>query len=248
MDFIQAPLLRSAHRGSGAAATTRITGGEAWDADAAAVRETVEGGAVLWNTGGTKRWDPEQGVWVDPAAAGCYRWLVVLLALVAVLVLIVQRMTLSVAIIPWAAECGWSAAQQQVQLSAFSFGYLLTMLPGAMLATRYTAHVPALAAILVLSSLGAAATPLAGCSHGGAAALRAALGLAQGPMFPVAAGLIGQWVRPTEYSRASAFMSEGSNLGVLVAFPLTSLLCAAAGWRAAFYASVRAPPGAVKRP
>ena len=33
-------------------------------------------------------------------------------------------------------------------------------------------------------------------------------------------GMFGQWVLPTEYSRANAFVCEGSNLGVLVAFPV----------------------------
>lgn len=166
-----------------------------------------------------------------PAASGCFRWLVIGAALACVLVLIVQRMALSVAIIPWAAECGWTAVQQQAQLGAFSIGYLVTMIPGALAASHYTAHAPALGAVLVLSSLASAATPLADCDHTRAALLRVVLGLAQGPMFPVVSGLVGQWARPSEYSRASGFISVGANLGVLVAFPLASLLCASSyGW------------------
>lgn len=145
-------------------------------------------------------------------ARGCYRWFVVSLTLTTVLVLIVQRMSLSVAIVPWSEECGWSAAETQAQLGAFSWGYLVTMLPGSLLASRYSANAELLAAILVASSLACAATPYAGCNHSRSALLRALLGLAQGPMFPTVAGVIGAWVQQTEYSRANAFVSEGSNM------------------------------------
>ena len=168
-----------------------------------------------------------------PRCGGCCRWLVVGLALACVLVLIVQRMTLSVAVIPWSKECGWGVAQQQSILGAFFWGYLATMIPGALLGNRFTAHAAGLSACLVLSSSVAAATPLAGCGHTQAVALRVALGAAQGPMFPLVAGLVGQWVGPAEFSRANAFVSEGSNFGVLVAYPLASLLCQR-GWRLAF--------------
>ena len=146
------------------------------------------------------------------ARPGCYRWWVVSLTLTTVLVLIVQRMSLSVAIVPWSEECGWSTVETQAQLGAFSWGYLVTMLPGSLLASRYSANAELLAAILVASSLVSAATPYAGCDHTRGALLRVALGLAQGPLFPTVAGVIGAWVLPTEYSRANAFVSEGSNM------------------------------------
>ena len=45
---------------------------------------------------------------------GRYRWLVVGLTFLVVTVLFIQRINLSVAIIPWAAECHWDESEQQV--------------------------------------------------------------------------------------------------------------------------------------
>ena len=164
-----------------------------------------------------------------------YRWLVVGLIFLVVLILFVQRINVSVAIIPWATECGWDEAQQQSLLGAFFWGYLITMFPGALLSNRFTAHHEGLAVVLVLSCALCAATPLAGCNTQLAVAARVGVGMAQGPLFPLVSGLFGQWVRPNEYSRANAFVCEGSNLGVLVAFPVTSLICRFGGWRSAFF-------------
>ena len=164
---------------------------------------------------------PEGGGAPVPARPCCalYRWLVVGLIFLVVLILFVQRINVSVAIIPWATECGWNEAQQQSLLGAFFWGYLVTMFPGALLSNRFTAHHEGLAVVLVLSCALCAATPLAGCNAELAAAARIGVGMAQGPLFPLVSGLFGQWVRPNEYSRANAFVCEGSNLGVLVAFP-----------------------------
>jgi sugar phosphate permease len=108
------------------------------------------------------------------------------------------------------------------------------MFPGAVLCTRLTAYNVGLAAVLVLSSTASALTPLAGCDASRALWLRAAMGAAQGPLFPLVSGMFGQWVRSSEYSRANAFVCEGSNLGVLVAYPVTALLCRFRGWQSSF--------------
>lgn len=55
----------------------------------------------------------------DLRRAGRYRWFVVALVFLVVLVLFLHRINLSVAIIPWAEECHWTEAQQQAQLGAF---------------------------------------------------------------------------------------------------------------------------------
>jgi ACS family sodium-dependent inorganic phosphate cotransporter len=166
---------------------------------------------------------------------GLYRWLVVGLTALSVLVLFVQRINLSVAVIPWAAECNWDEAEQQRLLGAFFRGYLITMFPGAVLSTRLEAHSHGLVVILVLSSVASAATPLvADCDASTAVWLRLVMGAAQGPLFPLVSGIFGQWVLRTEYSRANAFLCEGSNLGVLLAFPVSSLLCRYYSYQQAF--------------
>ena len=59
---------------------------------------------------------PEQQRHSTSAAAGSYRWFIVALIALSVLVMFIQRISLSVAIIPWSKECHWHEAEQQAQL------------------------------------------------------------------------------------------------------------------------------------
>lgn len=70
---------------------------------------------------------------------------------------------------------------------------------------RFAAHCEFMVLIIVVSSVCTALTPMAGCNAVHAAGLRVVLGAAQGPIFPCIAGLFGQWVKPTEYSRVRPF-------------------------------------------
>ena len=59
-----------------------------------------------------------------PGRCSLYRWLMVAVIAVAVLLLFLQRLNLSVAVIPWGEQCGWTEAEQQMNLGAFFYGAL----------------------------------------------------------------------------------------------------------------------------
>ena len=65
------------------------------------------------------------------------RYPVVLLAALAVFVCYMDRVVMSITIIPMAAEFGWSPEEQGRVLSSFFVGYLLTQIAGGWLAERY---------------------------------------------------------------------------------------------------------------
>ena len=71
------------------------------------------------------------------ARARPVRYTVMLLAAVAVFICYMDRVIISVAIIPMASDFGWSPEQMGRVLSSFFVGYLLTQVAGGWLAERY---------------------------------------------------------------------------------------------------------------
>jgi ACS family sodium-dependent inorganic phosphate cotransporter len=65
------------------------------------------------------------------------RYPIVLLAAVAVFICYMDRVIISVAIIPMATDFNWSPEQQGRVLSSFFVGYLLTQVAGGWLAERF---------------------------------------------------------------------------------------------------------------
>ena len=65
------------------------------------------------------------------------RYTVVVMSFAAVFVCYIDRVNISVAILPMAEEFGWDASTQGAILSSFFFGYLLMQLGGGWLADRF---------------------------------------------------------------------------------------------------------------
>jgi ACS family sodium-dependent inorganic phosphate cotransporter len=65
------------------------------------------------------------------------RYHVVFLSFVAVFICYIDRVNISVAIIPMAADLGWSMQTQGLVLSSFFVGYLLLQVVGGQLADRF---------------------------------------------------------------------------------------------------------------
>ena len=65
------------------------------------------------------------------------RYLVVALAFASVFVCYIDRVNISVAIIPMAEDLGWSMETQGIVLSSFFVGYLLLQIVGGRLADRF---------------------------------------------------------------------------------------------------------------
>ncbi|CAF1210203.1 unnamed protein product [Rotaria sp. Silwood1] len=82
-------------------------------------------------------------------------------------------------------------------------------------------------------------TPLAARTHVGLlVAVRVLIGLFQGPGYPSAAALWGKWIPPAERSTVPAAAQSGTNLGVIFATPLVSIMSDSTflgGWPSAFY-------------
>ena len=67
---------------------------------------------------------------------------------------------------------------------------------------------------------------------------RLGLGLAEGPIYPAGAKLIGMWMTPTERGRAAALLDGGAPLGTaLGSLIIAGLIAALGSWRLAFLAA-----------
>jgi sugar phosphate permease len=72
-------------------------------------------------------------------------------------------------------------------------------------------------------------------SYGVMILLRVALGIAEGPQFPLLSKVVYRWFPPGERARANSLWMSGSPIGSAIGFPLSIWLVAAYGWRASFY-------------
>ena len=163
------------------------------------------------------------------------RYPVVLLAALAVFVCYMDRVVMSITIIPMAAEFGWSPEEQGRVLSSFFVGYLLTQIAGGWLAERYGGKVVLGSGVLFWSFF-TLITPFA--AAGGLAALliaRVLMGVGEGITFPSIYALFGRWIPTTERSRAIGILFSMIPLGSVFALVATPWIVEHYSWHAAFY-------------
>lgn len=163
------------------------------------------------------------------------RFLLVALCFAATFVCYIDRVNISVAIIPMAEALHWDASRQGLVLSSFFVGYLLTQVVGGRLADRFGGKV-VLATGVLWWSLFTMLTPVA--AMGGFTALiaaRIAMGLGEAVTFPSVYTLYSRWLPAQERARAMAINNSGIPVGTIFALIVTPPIVAHFGWPWAFY-------------
>ncbi|MEZ5560002.1 MAG: ACS family MFS transporter [Pseudomonadales bacterium] len=163
------------------------------------------------------------------------RYNVVLLASLAVFVCYIDRVNISVAIIPMAADLGWSLDTQGAVLSSFFMGYLLLQVVGGRLADRFGGKVVLGTGVLLWSLFTILTPPAAFLGFGLLIATRIAMGMGEAVTFPSIYSLYGRWVPLSERSRAVGLANSGIPLGTVFALIVTPYIVEAWGWEWAFY-------------
>ncbi len=164
------------------------------------------------------------------------RYLLVCLSMLAVFICYIDRVNMSVAIIPMAEEFGWGPAKQGSVLSSFFVGYLLLQILGGFLADRYGGKI-VLGLGVILWSLFTLLTPLAASLGLSILILnRILMGMGEAVTFPSVYALLARWVPISERSRAMGVINSGIPLGTVFALITTPIIVAAYGWEWAFYA------------
>ncbi|GAB0497543.1 hypothetical protein MMPV_008878 [Pyropia vietnamensis] len=147
----------------------------------------------------------------------------------------VDRVAISVAILPMAGVYGWSPSTVGVIQSAFFWGYVLTQILGGWAADKYGGKVVLGAGVLVWSLMTFLTPAAANAGLIPLLAARALLGVGEGVAMPAMNQLVSSWVPEKERSRSLSLIYSGMYVGSALGLWLCPLLIEAFGWPSVFY-------------
>lgn len=160
---------------------------------------------------------------------------VVVMCFLATFICYIDRVNISVAIIPMSADYGWDKITQGYVFSAFYVGYLIMMIIGGRLADKMGGAL-VLGAGVLLWSLFTLLTPAA-AFLGFSVLLLARLGMGMGESvtFPSVYNMVTRWVPSQDRSKAIALNASGIPVGTVFALIATPIIVDRLGWEWAFY-------------
>ena len=164
-----------------------------------------------------------------------YRFRVVFLSFLAVFICYIDRVNISVAIIPMQEQFGWSESQVGIILGSFYFGYMITMVIGGYLADKYGGK-KVLGYGLLIWSLFTLITPF--FAYQGLwwlIFIRILMGLGEGITFPSWHAIYARWIPFKERTRAVGFTNSGIAAGTLFGYAVAALIISYYSWEMIFY-------------
>jgi ACS family sodium-dependent inorganic phosphate cotransporter len=159
----------------------------------------------------------------------------VVMTVLAVYVCMIDRIAISIAIIPMAAEHGWTTTLQGAVMSAFFLGYLILQIPAGYLSDRFGGKW-VLGLGVIFWSLFTLLTPVAAML--GISTLlvcRFLMGVAESVTWPSIYALYSQWIHPDRRASAVGLMNSGIAGGSVIALICTPWLISVWSWQGAFY-------------
>jgi len=163
------------------------------------------------------------------------RYTLVAMCALATFICYIDRVNISVAIIPMAEEFGWDQSTRGLILSSFFVGYLLTQIAGGWLSDRFGGKA-VLGFGVVFWSAFTLITPAA--AFAGLTLLllsRVGMGLGEAVTFPSIYSLFGRWMPVAERTRAIGLNASAIPLGTVFALLLTPVIVLSLGWEWVFY-------------
>ncbi|KAG7667865.1 putative anion transporter 4, chloroplastic [Nannochloris sp. 'desiccata'] len=154
-----------------------------------------------------------------------------------------DRICLSVAMLPISKELGWAEGVQGIVQSAFLWGYLANQLLGGALADKFGGK-KVMAAGIIFFSIASALLPLAAVTPLTAAlgvtlpavlAVRFLVGFGEGVALPSMNNLIATRIPPAQRATALGMCFMGFHTGNLVGLIVSPLILYHLGWRSLFY-------------
>ena len=162
------------------------------------------------------------------------RWLIFMTVL-AVYICMIDRIAISIAIIPMAEDNGWSPTVQGAVMSAFFLGYVILQIPAGYLSDRFGGKWVlglgvlfwSLFTLLTPASAALGITVLLAC--------RFLMGVAEAVTWPSIYSLYSRWVHPDRRASAVGLMNSGISGGAVIALIFTPWLISVWSWQGAFY-------------
>ncbi|QDZ23602.1 MFS general substrate transporter [Chloropicon primus] len=161
------------------------------------------------------------------------RYQVILGIAVAFVICNMDRVNISVAVIPMSADYGWTPTQAGLIQSAFFYGYLVAQLPGGWLANKFGGE-KVLPFGVFLWSAATFAVPFLTGDTGALYLSRAAVGLGEGISPPAAVDIIAKRVPVNERSRATTFVFGSMHVGTISGLLIAPALIKMLGWPSVF--------------
>ena len=147
----------------------------------------------------------------------------------------IDRIAISIAIIPMAEYNGWSPTVQGAVMSAFFLGYVTLQIPAGYLSDRFGGKWVlglgvlfwSLFTLLTPASAALGITVLLAC--------RFLMGVAEAVTWPSIYSLYSRWVHPDRRASAVGLMNSGISGGAVIALICTPWLISVWSWQGAFY-------------
>ncbi len=168
-----------------------------------------------------------------PSPGGARRYGVVFFLFVLSMITYIDRVCISAAKDPIAAELSLSDSAMGLVFSAFALGYALAQIPTGRLADRFGPRYALTGIVLVWSAL----TALTGAAWNLASlvVIRFLFGVGEAGAFPGSARAVVNWLPAGERGRANGVLFSGSRLGAAVSFPLLAWMLTRWSWRPSFF-------------
>ncbi|EFN84324.1 Putative inorganic phosphate cotransporter [Harpegnathos saltator] len=129
----------------------------------------------------------------------------------------------------------WDESLQGLILSAYFWGYMVSLLPGGRMAELWSARWVMNGSVL-LNLAASLLTPIAAQIHYSFfIATRFIQGIGGGVSFPAMHVMIAKWAPPNERSIIASIVYAGTALGTVISILLSGLLAASLGWQFIFY-------------
>ncbi|XP_064638978.1 sialin-like [Lineus longissimus] len=132
-------------------------------------------------------------------------------------------------------EFVWDAETQGIINGAFSYGYIVTQIPGGWLADKIGGKHVMGTGIFGMGILTILIPVAARLSLYAFIALRVVQGLVGGVMYPSLFSLLGKWLPPIENTRYTGIIQSGMFMGTVISMALSGVLCESLGWPSVFY-------------
>ncbi|MEM8496395.1 MAG: ACS family MFS transporter [Pseudomonadota bacterium] len=160
---------------------------------------------------------------------------VVFLTFLAVFVCYIDRVNISVAIIPMAEDLNWDLQTQGLVLSSFALGYITLQIVGGRLADRYGGKAVLGIGVLVWSFFTIVTPPAAALGLTALLMVRILMGMGEAVTFPAFYSLYSKWIPLSERARAVGFSNSAIPVGTAFALIVTPIIVQQLGWQWAFY-------------
>ncbi|KAI8472147.1 MAG: carbohydrate transporter [Monoraphidium minutum] len=164
-----------------------------------------------------------------------HRWRLVAMMSAAFVLCNMDKVNMSVAVIPMAADLGWSGAERGLVSSSFFWGYALTQVPAGWTSTRVGGARVLLAGVGLWSLGTLLAPPAAALGLPALCGSRVLVGLGEGLAPAAATSVLARQVPSAERARAVSAVWGGLDVGSVVGLLVAGPLIREYGWPAVFY-------------